>query len=1304
MATQSPAKTPFVHLHVHSEYSLLDGACRTKDLVRAAKELGAPAIALTDHGNLFGAIEFYSNAVSEGIKPIIGCELYLAPGSRFEKESRGLREYGYHLLLLAKNLEGYRNLIKLTSRGYTEGFYYKPRVDKELLREFCGGLICTSGCLGAEIPQKLLSANYEEAKTCAEDYLKIFGPERFFVELQDHGLTEQKHVNPELADLANRLGVRTIATNDVHYLAYSDVEAHDILCCISTRARVAEENRFKFEADQFYLKTGDEMLAALPAFPEAISNTVQLANECNVEFDFSKRFAPRYEPPDNKSADEYLRELVYDGAKRRYGAIAPELNERIDYELDVIAGKGFSGYFLIVWDFVSYCRREDIPCNARGSGCSTVVGYCLGISNVDPLRYGLYFERFMDPERDEMPDIDVDMCQDRRADVIDYVRHKYGHVAQIITFGRLKARAAIRDICRTLDVPLAEADRVAKLVPEELKMTLDKAIHREPELKRLYDQDPTIRKVLDVGKRLEGLARHASVHAAGVVIADVPLDTLIPLYKPADSDDLMTQFEGPTVEKVGLLKMDFLGLRTLSQIHLTCKLVERHHGVKIDLDKIDLADQRVYQLLQRGETRGIFQFESGGMRDVLMKMRPNRIEDLIAANALFRPGPMAYIDEYVARKHGRKMWDTPHEIMTDVLKETYGIMVYQEQVSRLVNRLGGVPLRRAFRLAKAISKKKESMINAERGPFIEGAVANGVKQEVAEQIFADILKFGGYAFNKAHSTGYAVIAFQTAYLKTYYPAEFMAALLTYESGSTAKIAEYIEECRQVRQRDGSVGISVKPPDVNSSDEAFTVVYPKSVADDTRGGRDPSTKRERVNPSGSEEPATLAGSANLARGEIRFGLAAISGLGHKAVQAIRDARAKGGPFEDIYDFCERVDLTAVNRATIEALIKSGAFDSTGAMRRALINVLEDAIHMGAGAQRDKKSGQLDMFGSFSASAPRPKPRIGTEEWSDAEMLAYEKATLGFFITKHPLTQYADLIRVFSTTDTAAIMGEGGTGVSPVASSGGAGVAASMGEGGAGVSPAYRSTSGSEGTYIPADPCVSVAADPRVSVAADPRVSVAADPRVGRSSTGGPGNGSGGGFSRRNSGSTVILGGLVSKVRSVAIKNGPSAGKKLLIAVIEDFVGSIEAVVFPDQLTDAQAQLKPDSVVFVEGTVDRRRDEPSLRVNRVIPLENAVRELTRHVLVRVNSVPPLAGSVSSSDLLPRIRDLCRKHPGKCPILLQVASPEGWIATIKPKARSTSGIDPAPELLHALQALTAPAPILCAGPRGTIGVACC
>ena len=676
----------------------------------------------------------------------------------------------------------------------------------------------------------------------------------------------------------------------------------------------------------------------------------------------------------------------------------------------------------------------------------------------------------------------------------------------------------------------------------------------------------------------------------------MPLDTLVPLHKPADSTEITTQFEGPTVEKVGLLKMDFLGLRTLSQIDLARRLIAKNHGVELDLERLDLSDPRVFELLARGETRGVFQFESGGMRDVLMKMKPNRVEDLIAANALFRPGPMEYIDEYVARKHGRTRWTTPHAIMTEVLGETHWIMVYQEQVSRLVNRLGGVPLRRAFRLAKAISKKKESMIETERGPFIAGAAANGVPQDIAQQIFQDILKFGGYAFNKAHSTGYALVAYQTAFLKTYYPLEFMAAVLTYESGNTDKIAEYIEECRRM-------GIAVKPPDINESDEAFTVVY---RGRENAGRADPviRCKGAKVIRDGELPPApdTLSPYPLVTPrgGYICFGLAAISGVGHKAVQTILAARRKGGRFRDLYDFCERSDLNCVNKAVLEALIKAGAFDSTGAMRRALLLVLEKALELGQEAQRDQRAGQLNMFGEFEAVAPPKPPPIGTEEWSDSEMLAYEKATLGFYITKHPLTQYEELVTRFSTTDTA-------------------------------------------------------------------------------------------GLARLSDGTQVVLGGLVAQVRAVPIKTGRSAGKKLVIAKLEDFAGAVEAVVFPDQQAAVATALRPDAIVFIEGAVDRRREEPSLRTARVVPVEQARRVYAREVVVRVrdrNDVGPA---------LPALRELCRTYSGGCPLYLDVGLPDGRSAFVR--TGEATSVNPCAEFIDAARRLPGVADVQCAGPRGTV-----
>jgi len=1161
MSKRQATAIPFTHLHVHTHYSLLDGANRIGELVRQTQSLGMSAIAITDHGNLFGAIEFYQAALEAGVKPILGMEAYIAPGDRRSKDTKGISEASYHLLLLAMNNEGYRNLLKLSSIAYLEGFYYRPRIDREVLQSHSGGLICTSGCLGAEIPQALVGHDRARVEEIADWYLKLFGPERFYIELQDHGMDEQRMINPELADLARRKGLGLIATNDVHYLTREDVEAHDVLCCISTRSLQHEENRFKFPSDQFFLKPPQEMADLFSAWPESISNTQIITDRCNVDLDFKKRYTPVYHPPEQKTPEAYLRELVYRGAQERYGKLTQEIRDRIDYELEVIESKGFSSYFLIVWDFVHFARAHGIPAGARGSGCSSIVAYCLRISQPDPLRYGLYFERFMDPDRDEMPDIDIDMCQDGRERVIQYVREKYGHVAQIITFGTLKARAAIRDVCRVLGVPLGEADKVAKLVPEELKMTLDKALAREPDLKRRYDEDPAIRRVIDIGRRLEGMARNVSIHAAGVVIADEPLDGLLPLYKPPDSDVILTQFEGTTVEKVGLLKMDFLGLRTLSVLARACELVRRHHGVDVDLERIDLKDPKVFELFAAGQTKGIFQFESGGMRGVLMRMRPNRIEDLIAANALYRPGPMTNIDAYVARKHGER-WTTPHKIMSEVLEETYGIIVYQEQVARLVNQLGGIERKRAFRLAKAISKKKTAMIEAEREPFVAGAVKNGLKKDAAEQVFSQILPFGEYAFNKAHSTGYALVAYQTAYMRAYYPIEFMAALLTYEMVDTNKVVEYIEECRRL-------GIDVKPPDVNSSDADFTVV------DATAGG---------------------------GRRFLRFGLAAIKGVGRKAVTAIAEARTRGGRFANLYDFCERVDLSVVNRGVVEALIKAGAFDSTGAMRKALTLVLDRALSVGAEAQRDREAGQLNMFGDLAGGGePAAMPQLSSDQWSEAEMLANEKAVLGFYVTSHPLARHEDMLRKFTTACCADL--------------------------------------------------------PDLPDGAD-----------------------------------VVLGGMVSRIRTTLTKTGRYAGSKMGILTFEDLTGAVEATVFSEEFDKYRSLIRPDAIAFLRGRIDRRREEPSVRVSEVFSIEDAPARLAQSVIVR------LVGDAVDPGVLRDLRAICSQHPGEQPLFLQVHANANMVATLRCDAKL--GIRPDAEFVAQVEALLGPRCVTVVGPTRPAG----
>ncbi|MHC5103395.1 MAG: DNA polymerase III subunit alpha, partial [Planctomycetota bacterium] len=774
----------FTHLHLHTQYSLLDGAISAEKLFARCKELGMDSVAVTDHGNLFGVVDFYTQAKAAGIKPILGIEAYIAPGSRFEKEKgSGIKGNMSHLILLAENKAGYHNLLKLSTLGFTEGFYHRPRIDKELLAELSEGLICTTACIGGEVPKALIRNDWDAARQAVTDYLGIFGPDRFFLEIQQHANDEHPELMGQMIELAKEMGVELVATNDVHFLNEEDFEAHDALCCINTGRKVTDPERMMYPPSVF-LKSPEQMRNLFADVPQACDNTLKIAERCNVEIELGAQHAPVFHPEDGSTPEDFLKRLVYEGAQKKYGQITDEIEQRIERELSVISGKGFASYFLICWDFCNYAIQNHIPIGARGSAVGTVVGYCLGVCDVDPIKYDLLFERFMDPERNEMPDIDIDICQASRPAALEYVRQKYGEIAQIITFGTMKARAVIRDVCRVMDVPLAEADRLAKLIPAELKMTLDKALKVEPDLKKSYDEDATTRKVIDIGRTLEGLARHASVHACGVVISDEPLTNFLPLYKQAGSDDLITQFEGPTVEKVGLLKMDFLGLKTLSVIQRAVDLIQDLHNEEIDIEAIDIADQRVLkEIFAAGRTKGVFQFESGGMQDLLMKLRPDRLEDMIAANALYRPGPMALIPDFIERKHGAK-WDVPHPIMREVLEETFGIMIYQEQVMRICNRLGDIPLREAYGLIKAIGKKKEKVINAGQKRFVEGSVQKGLTEKEADDIYELIRKFAGYGFNKSHATRYSFVAYQTAWLKCYYPVEFMAALLTYEMGNT----------------------------------------------------------------------------------------------------------------------------------------------------------------------------------------------------------------------------------------------------------------------------------------------------------------------------------------------------------------------------------------------------------------------------------------------------------------------------------------------------------------------------------------
>ncbi|MDZ4199589.1 MAG: DNA polymerase III subunit alpha [Kiritimatiellia bacterium] len=959
----------FTHLHVHSHYSLLDGGNRISDLVSTATAHGMTSLALTDHGNLFGAIDFYNQARKSGLKPILGMEAYIAPGSRLEKKSvAGISDASYHLLLLAMNETGWRNLMRLSSRAFLEGYYYKPRLDRELLSEFSEGLVCTSACLGGEIPQALLHDKEAEAHRIAGEYLDIFGPDRFFIEIQNQGVKDQDRVNPLLIELARKLGVGLVGTNDVHFLRRSDKRSHEVLTCISTGRKLNDEDQLEY-SNELYLKSPTEMGEVFSAWPEAIRNTLRIAEMCDLKLDLSQKHLPVFSTPDGTSPSEFLRQAAWKGLANRFGEVEPppEYRTRLEWELKVIEDKGYSSYFLIVNDFVQFARQHDIPAAPRGSGVATLLGYALGIANVDPLRYGLLFERFTDPQRQEDPDVDVDICQEGRERVVQYVREKYGHVAQIITYGTLKARAVLRDVGRVLNVPLDEVNRIIKLVPDDPKTTLDKALNDNPDFRRLYEDasQPHVREMVEHGRILEGLARHTSVHAAGVVVCDEPLEALVPLCRIKESPEPITQWDGPTCEKAGMMKMDLLGLKTLTVIQRAREMVRAKTGKDLDPCSLALDDQKVFALFRNGETDGVFQFESEGMKGVLQNMQPNRIEDLIAANAMYRPGPMELISTYCLRKRGERPVENVHPRVDDILAETYGIMIYQEQVMQVLNRLGDIPLSRALTLIKAISKKKKEVIDSERPAFIEGAGGHGIDKAEAERLFDLILKFAGYGFNKAHSTQYAITAYQTAYFKAHHPLEFWAATLTYEADDQDKLVLYMKTARQS-------GIEVAPPDINACNRAFSV----------------DGKR------------------------IRFGLMAVKGVGGAAVDVILAARAKSGPFKNLYHFCRSVDLRSVNRSTIEALVKCGAFESVAgrAHRGQLVAAIEAAMQSGHAAARDRDSGQMSLFGGVaetSVAAPETYPE--TKPWTRDEILIAEKETLGFYVSEHPLEIRAAEIR-------------------------------------------------------------------------------------------------------------------------------------------------------------------------------------------------------------------------------------------------------------------------------------------------------
>lgn len=968
----------FVHLHVHTNFSLLDGACDIGRLAGRAKELGMDAMAITDHGVMYGVIDFYKTMKAAGIKPIIGCEVYVARRTIKDRQP-GIDDEQYHLVLLAENQTGYRNLVKLVSKGFIEGYYYKPRVDKELLREHSEGLIALSACVAGEIPQYILKGEYEKARRAALEFNDIFGEGNFYLEIQDHGLKEQKLVNPELVNLSRETGIPLVATNDVHYILKSDADFHDAMLCIQTGKTVKDEDRLKFDTSEFYLKSEEEMRRLFPHLAEACDNTVRIAERCNVELEFGKVHLPSFEVPAGFTEDSYLEKLCYEGLRKRYSEITPEIKNRLDYELEVIKKMGYSSYFLIVWDFVNFARKNGIMVGpGRGSAAGSLVAYCLYITNIDPLKYNLLFERFLNPERVTMPDIDVDFCYERRQEVIDYVVSKYGadRVAQIGTFGTMAARAAIRDVGRVFGYPYGEVDAVAKMVPMELGMTIEKALTINPELKKLYTENEKIRKLLDTAKALEGFPRHASTHAAGVVISSQPLVELVPLHRVGDST-VSTQFTMTALEELGLLKMDFLGLRTLTVIQDALRLIKRSRGLDLDLEKIPLDDKKVYDLISRGETTGVFQLESSGMRNLLKELKPERFEDIIAVIGLYRPGPLGSgaADEFIRNKNNPENIKYLHPKLEPILRETYGIILYQEQVMKIAQELAGFSLAQADILRKAMGKKQQEVMEAQRNSFIRGCIKNGIDEKTAEKIFEEISYFAGYGFNKSHAAAYALVAYQTAYLKAHFPVEFMAALLTSVRHNTDKVAQYIAECRHM-------GIEVLPPDINESLEVFAAVD----------------------------------------GKIRFGLTAVKNVGENVARAIIKCREEKGRFVSFSDFCEKMDQAQLNKKAVESLIKSGAFDSQGAKRSQLMRIYEDVLSRAHKNQKQAAQGQLSLFEMIDGGEAMDDDLPDIPEYPQSEILSMEKEVLGLYLSGHPLKEYEDILNRKTTLKSSDLKGD------------------------------------------------------------------------------------------------------------------------------------------------------------------------------------------------------------------------------------------------------------------------------------------
>ncbi|HEX5038321.1 MAG TPA: DNA polymerase III subunit alpha [bacterium] len=981
----------FVHLHLHTQYSLLDGAITIDALVAKCKALGMPAVAITDHGNLFGGIEFYQAATKKGIKPILGCEIYIqSDGSRFEKKIRPGREPYHHLTLLAQDLEGYRNLCKIITSGYLEGFYYKPRTDKEFLKEHSKGIIALSGCLSGEMAEAAMSGGVAGARRVAEDFRAMFD-DRFYLEVQGSSLPEQKRLNNVLFELSKELSIPAVATNDCHYLNKEDAPMHEALLCIQTGKTLQDEDRMRFSTDEFYMHTAEEMAALFPERLDVVEASAGIAERCDLHLDFKTYYFPKFEPPAEKTLDQHLEEETWKGFEERWAFIKTVLKDenpdevrnkyvdRLKGELEMIRKMGFSGYFLIVADFINYAKKHDIPVGpGRGSAAGSLVAFCLAITDIDPIPYNLLFERFLNPERVSMPDMDIDFCMNQREKVIAYVQQKYGNVSQIITFGKMKAKAVIRDVGRVMNMAYKDVDKIAKLVPNTLNITLEDALKAEPQLRDLESKDSQVKQLLKIGRALEGLTRHASTHAAGIVMSDQPLVNFMPLYK-GNNDEIVAQYDMKAIEKIGLIKFDFLGLKTLTVIDDTVKTIQKTRGIRIKINEIPLDDAQVYKDLSTGDTTGIFQLESSGMRELIIKMKPSVFPDLIALVALYRPGPLGsgMVDEFINRKHGKVPVKYELPVLENILRETYGIIVYQEQVMQIASAMAGFSLGDADILRRAMGKKKAEEMLEQRGKFLEGCEKNKINPKKSEKIFDLMAKFAEYGFNKSHSAAYAFVSYQTAYLKTHYPTEYTAALLTHDMGNTDKVLQFIQDAREH-------DIKILPPDINESSAVFTVVG------DSTGER-----------------------------QIRFGLAAVKNVGEAAIESVIESRVRVGGFKTFSQFCGEIDGRKVNRRVVESLVKCGAFDSLGVERARIFAAIETEMETAARQQKSKATGQSGLFDAAAGDGPAKDVLPQIPEWPQKEKLSFEKESLGFYITGHPLADVASELKQRTSLDTEAI---------------------------------------------------------------------------------------------------------------------------------------------------------------------------------------------------------------------------------------------------------------------------------------------